>query len=205
MSGRRIDFPSIATRPAPRAGWFIALGIVSVLLGVLAWADVIVTTLASTVLIGLLLIAAGIVQLVHAAAHRGGDGPLHRRTGTWLPALIGVLYVLGGVSIIREPLTGSLLLTAFLAGCLIFAGLARAVWAGGHRQLAGWWSLLLSGLVALAVGILIYVSLPWSGLWLLGTVVAVELIVGGIAALGFGLSLRRRELGLSPRAGGLGV
>ncbi len=196
MSGRRIDFRSIVTRPAPRAGWFIALGIVSVLLGVLAWADVVVTTLASTILIGLLLIAAGIVQLVHALAHHGDGGPVHRRTGVWLPALIGALYVLGGIVILREPVAGSVLLTTLLAGCLIFAGLARAVWAGGHRQIAGWWSLLLSGLVALAVGILVYVSLPWSGLWLLGTLVAVELVVGGVAALGFGLSLRRRELGL---------
>ena len=205
MSGRRIDFQSRLIGSAPRAGWFIALGIVFVLLGVLAWADVVVTTLASTVLIGLVLICAGIVQFVHAAAHHGGDSLGLRRTGVWLPALIGVLYVLGGVSIIREPVTGSVLLTAFLAGCLIFAGLARAIWAGGHRQRPGWWSLLLSGLVALVVGILVYVSLPWSGLWLLGTVVAVELVVGGVAALAFGLSLRRRELGLATRPGGIGV
>ena len=203
MSGRRIDLSSTISRTAPRAGWFIALGIAFVLLGVLAWADVVATTLASTVLIGLLLLLAGIVQLVHAAAHHGPGPRAGRRTGVWLPALIGLLYLLGGLSILREPVTGSVLLTAFLAGCLIFAGLARAVWAAGHRQLAGWWSLLLSGLVALGIGILVYVSLPWSGLWLLGTVGAVELIVGGVAALTFGLSLRRRELGLG--AGGLGV
>ncbi len=197
MSGRRIDFSSALTRPAPRAGWFVALGIVLVLLGVLAWADAVATTLASTVLIGLLMILAGIAQLAHAFAHRGGgDRSAPLRAGVWLPALIGLLYVLGGVAIIREPVTGSVLLTALLAGCLIFAGLARAVWAVGHRQLGGWWGLLLSGLVALLVGVLIYGSLPWSGLWLLGTVVAIELVVGGVAALTFGLSLRRRELGL---------
>ena len=147
MSGQRIDFPSALALPAPRAGWFIALGIVFVLLGILAWADAIVTTLASTVLIGLLMLCAGIVQIVHAVAHRDGDAPSHRQVGMWLPALIGVLYLLGGIAIIREPVAGSVILTAFLAVCLILAGIARAVWAAGHRQVGGWWGLLLSGLV----------------------------------------------------------
>ena len=46
------------------------------------------------------------------------------------------------------------------------------------------------------VGVVLYASLPLSGRWLIGTVVAIELVVGGVSALGFGLSLRRRELGL---------
>jgi len=38
---------------------------------------------------------------------------------------------------------------------------------------------------------MLYASLPWSGLWVLGTVIAVELLVQGITWLRFGFSLRR--------------
>ena len=170
----------------PRSGWFIALGILFILLGILAWVDVGVATLASTILVGLMLVVAGAVQIAHALAHRQTG-----RSGAWLSGLVGILYVLGGGTIIEEPVAGSVLLTAFLAGCLIVAGIARVAWAAGHRRLGGWWGLLLSGIVALLVGILIYLSLPWSGLWVLGTLVAIELIVGGVSALMFGLALRR--------------
>ena len=172
--------------PPARPGWFIALGIIFILLGLLAWSDVLATTLASAVFVGMLLIIAGVAQLAHALAHRE-VAP----AGRWLSGLIGLLYVLGGIAIIEEPVAGSLLLTACLAACLIVAGIARLIWAGGHRRLRGWWGLLLSGAVTLLVGVLLSLSLPWSGLWALGTLVAVELVVGGISALSFGLSVRR--------------
>ncbi len=169
-----------------RPGWFIALGIILILLGLLAWLDVVAATIASTLIIGVLLIVAGGVQLAHAFAHRE-----IATAGRWFSALIGLLYILGGIAIIAEPIAGSLLLTAFLAACLIVAGITRLIWAGSHRRLRGWWGLLLSGAVTLLVGVLIYLSLPWSGLWALGTLVAIELVIGGVSALSFGLALRR--------------
>jgi uncharacterized membrane protein HdeD (DUF308 family) len=39
--------------------------------------------------------------------------------------------------------------------------------------------------------VLLYRSLPWSGLWVLGTLIAVELLVQGGTWLQFGLSLRQ--------------
>ncbi len=186
MSSSRSLLGGLAT--APRPGWLIGLGVLSIVLGVLAWVDVVAATLASTVLIGLLLIVAGVVQVAHAAAHRGGA-----LAGFLLPAVIGLCYALGGIAIINEPVVGSVVLTAFLAACLVFAGVARVAWAANHRRLGGWWVLLLSGLVALVIGLALYLTLPWSGLWVLGTLVAVELIAGGAAAVSFGLSLRRRQ------------
>lgn len=187
MSSSRPTLRTLPNGLMPRPGWFMALGILFILLGVLAWVDVVAATLASTILVGLMLIVAGAAQLLHAVMNRGAA-----IAGTLLPGLIGLLYVLGGITIIKEPVTGSLLLTGFLAGCLIIAGVARVAWAASHKRLARWWGLLLSGIVAMLVGILIYLSLPWSSLWLLGTLVAVELIVGGTSALMFGLSLRKR-------------
>ena len=44
----------------------------------------------------------------------------------------------------------------------------------------------------LVVGVMLYATLPWSGLWVVGTLIAVELIVQGVSWLQFGLALRRR-------------
>jgi len=40
------------------------------------------------------------------------------------------------------------------------------------------------------VGILVYSTLPWSGLWVLGTLIAVELLIQGAGWLHFGIALR---------------
>jgi len=171
--------------PGLKPEWFIGLGAVFLVLGVLAFVDAVLTTLVSVVFLGIVLIIAGCVQLGQSFAHR--EVPLAR---WWLPAVTGALYVLGGAVLIREPVTGSVFLTAFLAGCLIFSGVTRAVWAAGHRSLNNWWGVVLSGVVTLLVGILVYVTLPWSGVWLIGTFIGIELVIGGVSAIAFGVALR---------------
>jgi len=39
--------------------------------------------------------------------------------------------------------------------------------------------------------VLLFMELPWSGLWVLGTLIAVELIMMGVTWLQVGLNLRR--------------
>jgi uncharacterized membrane protein HdeD (DUF308 family) len=38
--------------------------------------------------------------------------------------------------------------------------------------------------------VLLFMELPWSGLWVLGTLIAIELIMMGVTWLQFGLTLR---------------
>ena len=61
----------------------------------------------------------------------------------------------------------------------------------------GWVMMLVSGVISLLVGVMLYLTLPWSGLWVVGTLIAVELIVHGVSWLQFGLRRcggRRRRL-----------
>lgn len=180
------DFPGLPPiNPKLKPNWFIGIGVVLLILGGIAFVDTVVTTLASIIVIGFLLIFSGVAYLAQSFAHRDVEG-----SRFWITALMGFLYVLGGILLIQEPATGSVFLTAFLAGCLMASGVMRALWAAGHRYVANWWTLILSAVVALLTGVLIFVTLPWSGLWLIGTFIAIELIFGGISALSFGLSLR---------------
>jgi uncharacterized membrane protein HdeD (DUF308 family) len=97
--------------------------------------------------------------------------------------LAGVLYVIGGALIMDEPIACALLITIFLIAALVVSGALRITVALRHRERGGWWLMVL-------IGILPYGSLPWSGLWVLGTLIGVELLVQGVTWLMFGITLR---------------
>jgi len=173
------------TPPATAHRWivFVAIGVVSILLGLLAWVDAITVSIASTIIIGAALLLAGIAQIVHAFSVRGWSGFA-------LSLLGGALYAATGILVMREPVAGSIIITVFVALCLALIGAARIVIALTHRHLAGWWIVLFGGLISVLVGGMLYASLPWSGLWMIGIFVAVELIAAGFSWVQIGLGMR---------------
>ena len=105
----------------------------------------------------------------------------------------GVLSLIAGFLIMDEPVRGALVLTIVVVAFLAVGGITRIVLAFRHREMANWGLLAVSGVVSLLVAGLHNATFPWSGLWVLGTLIAVELIVQGIGWLSFGLALRRAE------------
>jgi uncharacterized membrane protein HdeD (DUF308 family) len=169
---------------AHRWGWFVALGVALVVIGAVAWFEVVAVTLVSVIFIGAALLVGGAFQILQAFMVRGWSGFL-------LHVLMGLLYILGGFLIMAEPVTGAVVITVFLAVCLGMAGILRILLALQHRELTGWWLMLFSGVITFLIAILLYSTLPWSGLWVLGTLIAVELAIQGITWIQFGLMLRR--------------
>lgn len=176
--------PQQGRRPQTGWGWFVALGIAQLALGVVAWFDVIAFTIAGVIFIGALVLVAGIFQVVHAFMEREwGSFALH--------LLIGILYVIGGFLLMDEPLRGSVLITILVAAALIIGGVLRIVIGIQHRHMPGWGLMIVGGIISLIVGVMLYLMLPWSGLWVVGTLIAIELIVHGVSWIQFGLALRR--------------
>jgi uncharacterized membrane protein HdeD (DUF308 family) len=187
MSGNRVSNPSDSLgfpHVHSKWGWFVALGIALVLLGIFALGDVVAVTLASAIFVGAMFLVGGIFHLIHAFMVKTWAGFL-------LNAVAGVVYILGGIMIMGEPIQGALVITIFLIAALVIGGTLRIVVALRHREMGGWWLMVLSGLISVVIGALLYASLPWSGLWVLGTLIGVELIVQGVTWLGFGMALRR--------------
>jgi uncharacterized membrane protein HdeD (DUF308 family) len=176
--------PASGAAPSHRWGWFVGLGIAQVLVGLLCWIDVIAASLAGVVIIGLLLLIGGVFQVIHAFSVRGWSGFL-------LHVLMGLLYVVGGLLLMDEPIRGSLIITIVIAVLLIVSGVMRLVMAATHRHMQGLWLVVLSGVVSLVVGVLLYLSLPWSSLFVLGTLIAIELVFHGIAWIAFGMVLKK--------------
>lgn len=168
---------------AGKWGWFVVLGLVLIALGVLSWLDVATVTLASTVVIGTLLLVGGVFQILHAFMNP-------RWRGFVFGLLAGVLYVIGGLLIISEPVQGGILLTILLVAAIIVGGIVRIALALRHREVRAWGIVLLSGVVSFVVGAVLYANMPWPGLWLLGTLIAIELVIQGAGWLYFGIALR---------------
>ena len=180
------DLVATGSGPRPRTawGWFVALGIFQLVLGGIAWFDVIAFTIAGVIFIGALLLVAGIAQVVHSFMERGwGSFALH--------LVMGILYIIGGFLLMAEPLQGSLVITFLVAVALIVGGVLRIVLGVQHRHMPGWGLLIAGGVISFLVGLMLYLMLPWSGLWVVGTLIAVELIVHGVSWIQFGLALRR--------------
>ncbi|HTI80175.1 MAG TPA: HdeD family acid-resistance protein [Acetobacteraceae bacterium] len=171
-------------QPRTRWGWFVALGIAQLALGIVAWFDVIAFTIAGVIFIGALLLVAGVFQVVHAF--------MDREWGSFfLHVLVGILYVIGGFLLMAEPLEGSVIITILVSAALIIGGVLRIVIGIQHRHMAGWGLMIVGGIISLVVGVMLYLMLPWSGLWVVGTLIAVELIFHGVSWIQFGLALRR--------------
>jgi uncharacterized membrane protein HdeD (DUF308 family) len=160
--------------------WFVVLGILLMVLGVGAIAFPLMTTIAVKILVGWLFLVGGVIQIVHAFSTQ-------RWSGFFLNLLVGVLYLFAGGWLAFFPLTGIITLTIFLAAMFILQGILESGMALRMRPQSGWVWMLISGIVALVLGILIFAGLPGTALWAIGLLVGINLLSSGLAYLFLGM------------------
>ncbi|MBO9355381.1 HdeD family acid-resistance protein [Bordetella petrii] len=165
-------------------GWFVAIGIAMVILGAIALVHVLAATLVKVIFIGAMMLAAAVGLLIQAWRVKNWSGFF-----VW--SLSGLLYGAAGVLAIVNPLAGAVMLTLFLGATLIGAGAFRLwVWFQNRSQQGSGW-LAFSGLVTLAVGILIAIGWPANSLKILGLLLGFDLLFQGWSLLFAGLALRK--------------
>jgi uncharacterized membrane protein HdeD (DUF308 family) len=165
---------------------FLLLGMTLVILGTLAIADPFITSFtsfAAILILGFLLLAAGITQIISAFWAGKWSGML-------LHMLIGVLYGVTGYMIIDQPGVSMVVLTKFIAIFLIVAGVFRIVSALTAR-FNDWGWVLLNGVITLLLGLIINRQLPEAALWVIGLFIGIELLFNGWAWIMLSLGLRR--------------
>jgi uncharacterized membrane protein HdeD (DUF308 family) len=153
-------------------GWFLALGIVLIIAGTLAVGFVFSATLASVVTLSVLLLIAGGAQMAAALLARDWDG-------FFLFLLLGFLYGVAGFLTLQHPLLAADGLTLMLAALFLLVGLYRIAVALVDRLPSRGW-VLFNGVVTVLLGVAIWRQWPESGLWVLGMLVGIELIVNGV-------------------------
>jgi uncharacterized membrane protein HdeD (DUF308 family) len=162
--------------------WFVALGVSLVVLGMLALGSVVIASFATAVAIGVLLILSGIAEMVGAFWCRGWSG-------FFLHLLSGLLAAVVGLLFIRAPVGALLALTLLVTSLLMVGGTFKIVAALSYR-FYGWVWALVSGVIDVVLGLLIWHDLPASALWVIGLFVGINIVFRGINWIALGLALR---------------
>jgi len=177
-------FPLSALEDVRRhRGRFLALGIALIALGTIGIGAAGLLTLVSVVLFGWLLLIAGAGVAVHAFS-------ASRWSGFFLQLFSGLLYLLVGWTLVTRPGVGAVTLTLVLAISLVVQGSFRVASALSTRMDGRGW-LLVSGIVTLVLGLMIWNEWPFSGLWVIGLFVGIDMVFYGWWLLSLAMSVRR--------------
>lgn len=175
------------TSEASDPSWWGAMlvGAIFVLCGIFALGNVVAATVISAFLIGILLVVAGGSEIFQAFSAQYWRGFIVRM-------LIGILYAVCGFILISDPERGSVILTLIFALSLIASGIVRIFQSFQYWQWFGW-LLLISGIVGTLAGLVILAKWPLSGLWVLGLVVGIDLVLHGVWWISLGSRLRHER------------
>jgi uncharacterized membrane protein HdeD (DUF308 family) len=172
------------------SGWFIAMAVVFIILGIVAIVEPGVAGLAVTILVGWLLVVGGVAHLI-AAFSGGGAGRV-----IW-QVIVGIIYIVGGFYFLTHPLLGLGTLTLFLAGIILVEAVMEFIAYFRMRSEGGSGWLLVNALITLLLGALIWVHWPSSSVWAIGTLVGVNLLMTGFSRLMLGMAARKLATGVA--------
>jgi len=177
IEGRR---PGRLSRSESAAwGSTLVLGVLWTIVGVLCLGATGVASVAAMYWVGALLAIGGLVSLIWSVRGAGGGA-----------AVLGILSLVVGILMFVHPGAGLQSLTVLLIGYFFIAGLFRVVTSLMDRY-PGWGFEFVSGLCAIAIGVIAVRAWPATNFWLLGTLIGAELIVRGIFMIGGAISARR--------------
>ena len=152
--------------------WMLSLGIVMVILGVIGLGMTVLFNEIVVMYFGFLLLFGSGVQLMQAFRAEAWKGRVWH-------VLIALVYIVGGIIAITEPVIAGMTLALLIAWTLIVIGVLRLFMALQMRGAAGWLWTLLGGVLSVVLGVMIINEWPQSGLWVIGLFVAIEILFAG--------------------------
>ena len=190
--------PDLAVHPADlRRFWseqvqshwrlLLGIGIGMELVGLFSILVPIVASISVAILAGWILLVGGVVQFGHVLRRQAGWDRVWR-------LFLAAVTAVAGLSMLVFPLSGTITITFVLVVWF---------WVSGATKIGGWWRtrgverswvLGLNGLVSVALGVLIWASLPSSAAWAVGLLVGIELILYGMSLITAGLAGRRLDV-----------
>src|SRR5436309_14281320 len=115
--------PQAGSDTAPlraKSGWIIALGVVYLIAGFIALGSVAMATVASVLIVGVMMIIAGVAEVFSAFQIKSWGKFL-------LWALLGVLYLVCGLVLVKNTLLAVALLTLILDASPVVSGFMRII------------------------------------------------------------------------------
>lgn len=133
---------------------------------------------------GFVLVVLGIMRVVQGFIYA---------YNRWWNFLAGVLFLILGVLMITLPVLSLQMFTLVIGCALLSSGILRLLFAISLRRESGSGWRFFNGLVSLILGGLVLWQWPASSLWLIGTLIAIEMIFSGWTLLFLALTPARRS------------
>ncbi len=162
-------------------------GVIIVILGILAIFLPQVATLGAGILLGVVLLLAGIFKLRRALQFRGLPGFVLSLAGA-------LLLTMAGIALIVYPWEGVVVLTFILVVLFLLEGFGEIGFALQCRDLPVWGWILASGVASLVIALLLLFHWPSSAIWAIGLLVGINLLFTGAWLLAMGSSLKHLSM-----------
>ena len=163
---------------------FLAQGVLMIVLGTLAVALPVVTTLAIEILVGWLLVIGGGWRAIWVARSS-------RIPGFGWSLAMAIIAIVLGVMMVMKPFVGTLTLTMLLITFLAAEGIGKILFALDLRKHSHSWGwALATGIVDLILAAIIFSGWPSTAAWAIGLLVGINMIFFGVSLVMISLAAR---------------
>lgn len=164
-------------------GWILTLGVIYIIMGFVIAGSPMAATYAIEIFLGFILIVGGIISVVGSFF-----------SGNWkkliLILLSGILYLVVGVMLLKNPMAGVLTLTILLAAFLLVEGIFKIIHSFQMKPAANWGWLLVSGIASVILGVMIWGEFPQSSAFIIGLLVGIYFLFNGLSMVMISFALK---------------
>jgi uncharacterized membrane protein HdeD (DUF308 family) len=161
---------------------FLSVGVALMALGIVATLIAGLSTIVAVHFFGWILVIAGAGVTLHAFWAK-------RWSGFSLQLLSGLLYLAAGWMLATHPELSAIALTLVIAISFVVQGAFR-IGAALSTRIDGWDRLLVSGIITLLLGLMIWNEWPLSGVWVIGLFVGIDMFFYGGWFVSLALAVR---------------
>jgi len=151
---------------------WLALGILSIVFGVVVLGNTVVASMAVTTITGAMLLLSGVFQILGGLSAEGMGSKM-------LSLAMGALMAFLGVSFLFNPLEGAISLAMLILILLMASGLVRIVFSMRMRGTQFFMPMLVSGGLSLLLAAYIWMNFATASVSILGVILGVELLFNG--------------------------
>lgn len=173
--------PQLASQIKQNAGLATGIGVLVLVAGILALSTPAVAGRSVAMLVGFMLIMGGVGQLYFT--YESGSG-------IW-SYITAALTVLAGGYLAFNPAVAASTLSIILLVYLLASGIAEVLLGLKMKPIDGWVWTLVTGLLSIVLGIMIWSQFPLSGLVAIGIFLGIKLCFSGLMLIMLGTGVRR--------------
>lgn len=156
--------------------YYIILGILFAVAGVLCFAKPVVSGWAISVLMGILFIAGGIILILTTLFFKN----LQSIWSLILEILLGIAYIFLGYEFLKNPLVGVLSLAFFIGFMFLAAGIMRITIAYSNKGYPGMGLFIFTGIVEILLAVFLIMSWPQNSIALIAAFLGVQFICNSV-------------------------